>query len=99
MVVSNTKPTGSPSVLYTYIATETAPHAGRAAFAPTRATMMSHRAVRGKRATAALRRLVFHGRRAEYRRGYGQTARNQVVAGAIQMKRFGLMLTAAATAL
>jgi outer membrane biosynthesis protein TonB len=50
-------------------------------------------------ATAALRRLVFHGRRAEYRRGYGQTARNQVVAGAIQMKRFGLTLTAAAIAL
>src|SRR6187401_1994068 len=34
MLVSNTKPTGSPSVLYTYIATEKAPHAGRAALLP-----------------------------------------------------------------
>src|SRR3954447_3560527 len=75
MLVSNTKPTGSPSVLYTYIATKLVPTRNARQARPTRAAILSQWRQSGKCLRARLRRLVFRGRRAEYARRAGTPRR------------------------
>src|SRR3954454_7045480 len=75
MLVSNTKPTGSPSVLYTYIATKLVPTRNARQARPTRAAILSQWRESGKCLRARLRRLVFRGRRAEYARRAGTPRR------------------------
>src|SRR3954464_4931914 len=75
MLVSNTKPTGSPSALSTYIAPKlvTTPNARQAR--PPPAPTLSQWRQSGKCLRTLLRRLVFRGRRAEYARRAGTPRR------------------------